>query len=209
MSRVMPKNMVIEFDDGSQTSVPFESLPMNLRIEILRQPFAGKPSTDPEKDRFVLLEWDDGWKEVIEVDAGCTDINRYYVITRPEDVGRLSLNKREDNPELIEIIRKPTQLQKITFMDTYQLTLDKSIREGKKTDHSYALAKAGDTLSEIRETFKKALEEEGMHIEELQSMDATQARDAYERIRRRMDLKAGQRQQDVYDFLAYLTGSLQ
>jgi hypothetical protein len=38
----------------------------------------------------------------------------------------------------------------------------------------------------------------------LNSMEAAQLQDSYERIRRRMDIKAGQRQQDVYDFIAYL-----
>jgi hypothetical protein len=204
MPRVMPTRIVVEFDDGTQSAVPFEALPSNLKSEILRQPFASKPSPNPEKEQYLLLEWDDGWKEVIEVDSACTDINRYYVISRPEEVGRLSLNKEDDYPELIEIIRKPTQLKKITFMDTYKLTPDKSTREGKKIDRFYALAKEGDTISEIKQTFKKALEEEGIHLEQLQSMDATQSQEAYERIRRKMAIKAHQRQQDVHDFLAYL-----
>jgi hypothetical protein len=204
MSRVMPKTIVIEFDDRSQTSVPFESLPLNIQVEILRQPFASKPSSDPQKEKFVLLAWDDGWKEVIEVDAACTDINRYYVISRPEDVGRLSLNKKDEYPELIEIIRKPKELKKITFMDTYQLSLNKSTREGKKIDHFFTLAKDGDALSEFRDAFMKASAEEGIKIEDLNSMEAAQLQDSYERIRRRMDIKAGQRQQDVYDFIAYL-----
>jgi hypothetical protein len=63
MPRVMPTKLVVEFDDGTQSAAPFGALPSNLQSEILRQPFASKPSPNPEEERFVLLEWDDGWKE--------------------------------------------------------------------------------------------------------------------------------------------------
>ena len=204
MSRPKPVTVHIDFDDGSTCSASFESLPGQLQFEILRQPFAGKPSASPEKERFVLLEWDDGWREVIEVDAKCTDINRYYVISRPEDVGRLSLNKEDDYPELIEIIRKPLDLKRIAFTDTFHLDPDKSTREGKKIDHFFALSKKGDILSEIMADFKKAVAEENTDIQELRREGSDQLPEKFEKIRRRMGLKAGQRQQDVYDFIAYL-----
>jgi hypothetical protein len=207
MSKAMPTRIVVEFGDGTQSAVPFERLPTTLQSEILRQPFASKPSSTPEEEQYLLLEWDDGWKEVIEVDPACTDLNRYYVITRPEEVGRLSLNRKESYPELIEIIRKPTRLKKITFIDTNQLILEKSTREGKKIDHFFAFAKEGDMLSEMKEAFQKALEEEGIRIEELRSMEPADCHNSYERIRRKMAIQAHHRQQDVYDFLAYLTVS--
>jgi hypothetical protein len=92
-------------------------------LELLRQPFASQPSKTPEQEKYVILEWDDGWREVIQVSAACADINRYYVISRPEDVGRLSLNKEDGYPELIEIVRKPLDLKRITFLNTFQLSL--------------------------------------------------------------------------------------
>jgi len=204
MSRPKPLTVHVDFDDGSTCSASFESLPANLRFEILRQPFAGKPSYNPEEERFVILEWDDGWREVIEVEATCTDINRYYVISRPEDVGRLSLNKGDDYPELIEIIRKPLDLKRVAFTDTFHLAPDTSTREGKKVDHFFALSKNGDILTEIMADFKKAIAEEDLDIQELRSEYSDQLQVHFERIRQKMGLKAGQRQQDVYDFIAYL-----
>jgi hypothetical protein len=161
-------------------------------LELLRQPFASQPSKTPEQEKYVILEWDDGWREVIQVSAACADINRYYVISRPEDVGRLSLNKEDGYPELIEIVRKPLDLKRITFLNTFQLSLERSDKEGKKIDHFFALSKAGDAISEEMEAFKK-------------SQDPDQLREVYEKIRRKMGIKAAQRQQDVYDFIAYLT----
>jgi hypothetical protein len=203
MPRCKPQKVVI--DDGSKMEASFDALPYQLQFELLRQPFASQPSQDPKQEKYVLLEWDDGWREVIEVDADCSEINRYYVISRTEDVGRLSLHKKDDYPELIEVVRKPRGLKRITFLDTFQLTLERSNREGKKTDHFFALSKAGDALSEEIEAFKKALkEEEGLELKELNSQDPDQQRIACERVRRKMGIKAAHRQQDVYDFIAYL-----
>jgi hypothetical protein len=204
MPRSKPLKVVIEFDDGSKKEASFDALPFQLQFELLRQPFASQPSENPEQEKFVLLEWDDGWREVIEVDTDCSEINRYYVISRPEDVGRLSLSKGDGYPELIEIVRKPRDLKKITFMDTFQLSLERSDREGKKIDHFFALSKAGDAISEEMDSFRRAVEEEGLDLLELKSQDPDQQREGYEKIRRKMGIKAAQRQQDVYDFIAYL-----
>jgi ribosomal protein S21 len=153
-----------------------------------------------------LLEWEDEWKEVIEVDTGCTDINRYYVISRPEDVGRLSLNKQDGYPELIEIGRKPLNLKKITFLSTFQITLERSDREGKKTDHFFELSQEGDALSETLNDFRRVVEEEGIDLKDLRPGDQDRSGELYEKIRRKLGIKASSRQQDVYDFIAYLAG---
>ena len=204
MTRPIPKKIVIEYEDGSSSDLPFENLPGTLQTEILRQPFTCGPSPDPEKEKYVLLEWDDGWKEVVQVDGACSDINRYYVIRRPEDVGRLSLNSSGDYPELIEIIRKPMNLKKITFTDTYELAEDRTIREGKKTDHFFSCQKGGDSLSELKAAFKSALEGEGVALEELKSKDREQLRQLFGRLKKSMGIKAGQREQDAFDFMAFL-----
>jgi hypothetical protein len=208
MHRSKPQKVVIEFDDGSKTEASFDALPSQLQLELLRQPFASQPSKNPDQEKYVLLEWDDGWREVIQVDAACSEINRYYVISRPEDVGRLSLNKEGDYPELIEIVRKPLDLKRITFLDTFQLSLERSDREGKKIDHFFALSKAGDAISEEMEAFKRAVEEVGIDLQDLWSQEPGQLAEQYEKIRRKMGIKAAQRQQDVLDFIAYLVKSL-
>ncbi len=207
MSRSKPQRIVIEYSDGSKRESPFDALPTSLRIDIQRQSFASLPSPNPEQEKFLLLEWEDGWREVILVDPSCTDINRYYVISRAEDVGRLSLNKQDDYPELIEILRRPLSLTKITFLDTFYLTLKRSDREGKKTDHFFELSKGGDALSNALNDFKEVVEEEGIDLKKLRSKDPGQPRELYEKLRRKMGIKASHRQQDVHDFIAYLAKS--
>ncbi len=208
MRRPTPQKVVIEFDGGVKTESSFDTLPAPLQLELLRQPFASSPSPAPEQEKFLLLEWDDGWKEVIEVDSTCKGLNRYAVISRPEDVGRLSLHREDGYPELIEIGRKPLGLSRIAFLidtvDTVQPSVERSVREGKKTDHFYKLTKGGDARSEQIEAFKKAAAAEGIDLKQLRSQDPAELRNHYEKIRRRMGIRAGQRQQDVWDFMAYL-----
>lgn len=204
MSRSQPKRIIVEFDDGLKTEVPFEDLPASLQSEITRQPFASKPSTNPEREKFLLLEWDDGWKEVIQLHENCSDVNRYYVISRVEHVGRLSLNRTNGYPELIEIAREPLNLKKITFGDTFQLIWERSDREGAKTDHFFTLRKESDAYSEIMKTFKQVAHEEGIDLVDLNSKSYDLPKEQYEKIRQKMGLKAGIRQQDVLDFIACL-----
>lgn len=204
MTRPVPKKMVLEYEDGSRSSASFQELPGTLQREILGQPCFSAPSPHPEKEKYVLLEWDDGWKEVIQVDESFTDINRYYVIRRNEDVGRLSLNSSGEYPELIEIIRKPMNLKRITFSGTHEVALDKSVREGKKTDHLFACNRKGDAFSELKAAFRQALEHEGVSPEELKSKDGNQLRDLFGRVKKSMGIKAGVREQDAFDFMAFL-----
>ncbi len=208
MSQTHPKTISLEFNDGTDITVPFDSLPRTLQDEILRQPFASRPSSNPKDVKFALLEWDDGWKEVIEVDPNCTDINRYYVISRSEDRGRLSLNKEDGYPELIEIDRKPKNIERITFVDTFRLHLNRSTREGKKIDHFYTFSRENDALSEMLETLKTVLKEAGVHSQQLLSFEPALEKERLENIRRKMGIMAGRRQQDVFDFIRYLAAMM-
>ena len=208
MSQVYPKTISLEFNDGTNTSVPFDSLPDTLQDDIMRQPFASRPSPNPKDVKFTLLEWDDGWKEVIEVDPACTDINRYYVISRSEERGRLSLNKEDGYPELIEINRKPKNIERITFVDTFRLHLNRSTREGKKIDHFYSLSKETDAISEMLVAFKTLLKEEGVDREQLLSYETMLQKEQLENIRKKMGIMAGRRQQDALDFILYLASMI-
>ena len=197
MPRPKAKKIIVQFDDGTQTEAAFEDLTAHVQRELLKQPVLFDASPDGADKKFVLLEWKDGWMEVKAVDPGCTELNRYYVITRPEDVGRLSLKKEDGYPELLEIGRTPLDLKQIGFVGNYEIALKKSDREGKKVDHFFSLKRDGDLLSKAVEGFRKALDEEGIDRKML-SMDI------YPKIAQRMGVRAFERQQDVFDFMDYL-----
>ena len=204
MPQGRPHKIFIEFEDGSRYEALFESLPETLQIDLMRQPFTSKPSPEPEKEKFLILEWDDGWKEVIQVDKACEQINRYYVISRVEHVGRLSLNKKDDYPELIEIIRKPLNLKRISFADTFEVHLQRSDREGEKTDHFFSLTKEEKERPNLMDTFKITVEQEGIDLQALKSMLPDRPAEPYEKIKKALGIRAGVRRQDLEDFIAFL-----
>ena len=203
-----PQKVVIHFEDGSRVEEIFTSLPTPLQRDLLRQPFAGRPSAHPEQEKYLLLEWEDGWKEVMQVDTACTEINRYYVISRPEDVGRLSLNREGNYPDLVEVIRKPLELRRITFLDNFQLSQDRSDREGEKTDHFFEMSRQGDAFAAEMASFRKILADEGIDPKDLEPNNSVVEQELFERIRQLMGLKAAFRQQDVFNFIAFLAKSL-
>lgn len=181
MAATRPETLTITYPGGASAIVRFDDLPATLRTDILRQPFAAAPSPDAAAESYVLLEWEDGWKEVVEVDAGCRAVQRYYVISRTEEVGRLSLEHESGYPVLLEVERRPGGLSRVTFGETFTLSPERSAREGKKTDTWYSLAQKGDATAELKEALSAA------------GGDAAA-----------VGLVAGRRQQDLDDFLATL-----
>jgi hypothetical protein len=181
MPATRPETLTITYPEGTSATIRFDDLPATLRSEILRQPFAATPSPDPAVESYVLLEWEDGWKEVVEVDDGCTGIRRYYVISRTEEVGRLSLEHESGYPVLLEVERRPGSLSRVTFRETFTLSPQRSVREGKKTDTWYSLAQDGDARAELKEALSAA------------GADAAA-----------VGVVAGRRRQDLDDFLATL-----
>ena len=204
MSRSKPKKLIVEFEDGSRAEALGEAVPSTLWADVLRQPFASRPSPAPEKDKFVLVEWEDGWKEVVAVPSDCEEINRYRVIVRPEEVGRLSLKRANGYPELVEINRRPAQVQRITFTDTFALEQTNTLREGKKKELHFALKKDRDSLSRLKADLEGALSQEGVGAEVLDESNREQWKDNGAAICQLVGVKAAQRQQDLLDFLGSL-----
>lgn len=198
------RRIVLEFDDGTEASARFEDLPVPLQRDLLCQPFAARPSPAPEEESFVVLQWNDGWKEVLKVDPAFREIIRYYVIRRPEDVGRLSLNQDDGYPELIEIGRKPMDLRRITFRDVFGCQVVRTEREGNKQDHHFGLTREGEAFAEEAAAFERAVEELGIDPEVMREADPARIQDECQRIGRQMGLKAARCQQDLRDFIAYL-----
>lgn len=156
MAASTPERLTLTFPDGSTTTVPFGDLPGPLRDDLLRQPGLRRDRDPLGEERFLLLEWEDGWKEVIAVDGGCTDLKRYYVITRTEDVGRLALEHESGYPELVEIARRPLGLRRISLDGTVELTPARTAREGGKTDTHFTFQPTADARVELAAGLREA-----------------------------------------------------
>ena len=203
MTLPRPSKIMIEYEDGDRTTVDYQTLTDACRFELERQPALCRPSPAPDKDKYLIVIWEDGWREVYKVDPACVGLNRYYVISRPEDAGRLSINKADGRPELVEIGRRPLSVRTVVLGESLELTPNVTTREGTKKDHFFKASPNGDKMAEIREEFAQALAEENS-VSSL-AEDASENRtEILERVRKRMRLNAGNNQQDVLDFLAGL-----
>ena len=102
--------VTVQYDNGAVQEISASTLPEKILSE-LSAAGSDKPG------RFLLMEWQDGWREVIKVPENVSEVNRYYVMRRVEESGRLVIDKsNQDYPELIEIIRKPRELKRVTLV---------------------------------------------------------------------------------------------
>lgn len=111
------KNIVVQFEDGNQKEIPAKDLPEKLLQDIQKLNSEFDIFSDRDENSSILLEWDDGWKEVITVPGQAEEIIRYYVISRKEHFGRLAIDINESKyPELVIINRKPKELKRVTIV---------------------------------------------------------------------------------------------
>ena len=206
MATHQPTKIVLEYSDGTSRESPFAELPGTLQSDLLRQRFLLDPATAATggTGEFVLAEWKDGWKEVYEVDSGYTGINRYYGLSRVEEVGRLSLTAAEGYPELLELTRRPNQVVRIAFGRSFSLEKGAEKREGKKTEQFYTLAAAGDAFAAEAAALRALAADEGIDLAAGLKLRGDELLGWLDRLRRKLGLVAGRRQQDVLDFVGYL-----
>jgi hypothetical protein len=195
--------LLIEFADGSTAEQAFAGLPEPLQKELLRQPFAGRPAASGEEG-FLLLEWEDGWKEVVRVPAEASTVNRYYVISRPEEVGRLSLSTGGAYPELVEIPRRPHSLTRMSLGETFALQPARREREGRKIEQHYDLVPQGDSLAELRRGLRELVQQGELRPSDLRRPASAAGEEAYQVIAGRLGLRPAYNRQDVLDFAARL-----
>lgn len=111
------KTVKIELVDGSEIDISINNLPEKTLSELVNHALNVQLSEDGNSRKHVLLEWKDGWKEVITVPGDAVDLVRYYVIKRPEEVGRLVIERKDsDYPELIGISRKPREITRVSLI---------------------------------------------------------------------------------------------
>jgi len=111
MSR--PVKIKVEYEDGTSRESSLDELSPNTKREL---GCLGILPSISEDDRYVVVEWKDGWKEVYRAPSNTIDLRKYYVIERKEAFGRLYLERDKDYPELIQILRKPNEVKRVSLL---------------------------------------------------------------------------------------------
>jgi RNA-binding protein YhbY len=207
-----PKRVVIEFEDSTSEAIPFSRLGPQAQIELsslaLRQ-CENHPS-------YLLLQWQDGWKEVIAADERAAGLLRYYTVKRMEEVGRLSLEVPGSNPSLLLVNRLPGKLESILFvskngMHSHMLRQPLKMKEGGKIEKiffdkeknasSETSSGTSSVASGLFSSLSEALKKRGLCAASVVSKSEEERAVLYKEVAAALRLRATRHQQDVYGFL--------
>ena len=111
-----PLKIKIEYDDGSLKECGIDELSGEGKKELAALGLIPREAKGAYGGRYVLVEWKGGWKEIYPAPEYATEVRSYFVIRRVEETGRLFLEKEEGYPALIEILRKPQEVEKVTLL---------------------------------------------------------------------------------------------
>jgi len=211
-----PKKLIVEYEDGTRREAVFGGLSSVGQAELSALGLCESGAADAGK-KYLLLEWKDGWKEIAAVGGRALEILRYYTIERTEEIGRLSMETADGNPELLFIKRLPGRLESILFIDgdgpqAYALEEKAMVKEGGKTERYFYDKKrpefkmkeptaASSRYTVLLDSLRGAVEKKGASVSGLLTMSERDRIPIYKEFARALGLRAAERQQDVYDFL--------
>jgi hypothetical protein len=211
-----PKNIIVEYEDGTRQEAAFDKLSSTGRMELSALGLC-EPAAQDAGTHYLLLEWKDGWKEVMTVGGKAIEVLRYYTIERVEQIGRLSMEKAEGNPELLIVKRLPGRLERIIFVgangpQSYALEEKAMVKEGGKTEHYFydktrpnfkmeESAAASARYTALLDALQGALEGKGITASGLLAMREGERLPLYKELAKTLGLRGAERQQDAYGFL--------
>jgi hypothetical protein len=211
-----PKRVIVEYDDGTHREAQFGALSKQAQTELSA---LGVSDVFPKETpiSYILLQWKDGWKEVVAVEEPVTDMLRYYTIERVEEVGRLSLNTTNGCPDLLLIKRLPGQVESILFIgkegpQAYALEEKVTVREGGKVEHIFYDKKRPNFRMEeastasfryrvVLDSLRAELQKKGLDGRKLLAMAEAERTMVYKELAQALGLRGSERQRDVYRFL--------
>ncbi len=219
-----PKRLIVEYEDGSTNGTDFGKLDSELQLKLASLGLCPPPGGIGSSSHYVLLQWQDGWQEILGLDKGSVELLRYYVIQRIEDRGRLSFEVGDEDPELFIIKRTPRALTGLSIVSedrvkSYPLELEVERWEGifesggkreyvkyDKTDSHYPQksSEAPEVLNKIADSLKAELDRRGLSPQKLLTIDESQRATEYKEVARQVGIRGYAKQQDVYGFIELL-----
>ena len=219
----MPKRLIVKYENGSIKETDFSRLSRHSWLELSKLGLCPLPSLRPSKS-YLLLQWQDGWQEVLGVDESSVELLRYYVLERMEEVGRMALQTEGNYPTLLMIQRKPKEFDSLLIIgsgDTTAYSFEPRVKkeEGDKIEHveydraerhfRHEVDKSAETWTEeIMHSLKTELSKRGTTVEKLLAMDPTQRVGEYKELARGLGIRAMKNQEDVFGFVQLMMENL-
>jgi hypothetical protein len=156
--------------------------------------------------QYVLIQWKDGWQEVIGIEGDTVDFNKYYVIERLEQYGRLVFDRpKGEYPGLVVLDRAPLELEKVALVGAGTERVMKqtsTYREGTRLEYNYELEKgSGDFYAEVISTVKKALADKGVAAKDVLAKSEPERSKELGELARAAKILGGKSQEDLIGFM--------
>lgn len=156
-------------------------------------------------NRYVLMEWEDGWREVTPVDDDAVAVRKYFVIERVEYFGRLVVDRPGGEvPALVITDRKPLEVKKVALVGSSAIGLQKSseYREGGRVEHNYELVESEDDVAGALATeLSEALLRRGVRPADVLASSIEERSEIIGGVAAELRLVASKSQNDLIDFV--------
>lgn len=161
-----------------------------------------------DEKKYVLIEWQDGWREVMPVEGDAVGLRKYFVVERIEYYGRLVVDRPDgEMPGLVVTDRKPLEVQRVVLIGDGSRDLKESstYEEGGKVEYNYELVpSADDPLTRVKGEFVEAFEREGLTLRDVRETSLAERRSIIGRVAAGLRLVGSSRQDDLIDFVEQL-----
>jgi hypothetical protein len=222
------KNISLQYEDGTSQNIGFNNLDVGTQMALVRAGLCDPPPEISSAKHYLILQWKDGWKEVLAINSDTADLIRYYVIRRIEDRGRIALDVGSQYPELTILERRPADLSRMLIVGdgsvkSYELQAELESYEGifeaggkreyKKYDKSnpyfkHSFSEGHEGISGIENSITEILKKKNLDSSALLSMDQVHRMLEYKEIAGLAGLKGSQKQSDVYGFIELILKGL-
>lgn len=223
-----PRRIIFEYEDGMTSSIAFSALPESVQLELEKMSFCSPTQLVSMNSQYVLLQWKDGWQEVASIEGENAQLIRYYVISRIEDVGRLSIETDSYWPDLHIVQRTPKEVKSALVVGrdkVYAYAFDEGVERwegtfeagGKKETVKFDkinklmpndFNEAPEAVDEIVAAVKRKLDELAVEPKDLLASDMHARIDTYRELAQSLGIRAMQRQADVYGFIEFIIKGL-
>jgi hypothetical protein len=155
--------------------------------------------------KYVLLEWEDGWREVTPVDGDALAVSKYFVIERIEYFGRVVVERPGGEvPALVITDRKPLEVKNVILVGSSANGLQKSseYREGGRVEHNYELVEgANDVAGALATELSEALLRRGVRPADVLASSIEERSEIIGGVAAELRLVASRNQSDLVHFV--------
>jgi hypothetical protein len=167
-----------------------------------------------------LLQWKDGWKEVVGIPRKAAELLRFYTVERTEEVGRMAFHVAEDYPMLFLVKRLPKEIESLLLVGPggakeYVLEEKKTVKEGGKIEHVLYDKKdpgrgeqdgkgADAWVAELADALNGELKKKGLTAEKLLSSSEAEKAQVYQELSKTLGIRGMEKQEDVQGFLQFM-----